>query len=300
MAEVDIPHGGFLLSPPASSIISSTANSQHALPHPRNAPLRPGGSKWSAFIRYVDQQLLHIQRRFAKRTTTDVNVGLDNGINRSSREGADDWGDVKGYKSMREACKDLSDLMGVVWVSGTPSLQIPYLLNIGLLLHAVITAMPPSPRSLFRLLGRLDHAFASLLQGRDVETGEALPGFEGRTRVSGTEKVRIRSLVERTRVGVMEAFKRGEFEYEDGDEIDRREAAGDGEDSDMDDGLLVLEGEGDGEEEEDESWNVQLSKVYDATIVELGDSLEEPNLGVVTEGRGAGAGHGNLIGILHE
>jgi hypothetical protein len=200
---------------------------------------------------------------------------------------------------MREACKDLSDLMNVVWVSGTPSLQIPYLLNIGLLLHAVVTAMPPSPRSLFRLLGRLDHAFASLLQGRDVETGEVLPGFEGRGRISGTEKVRIRSLVERTRVGAMEAFKRGEFEYEDGDEIDRRAAAGNDEDTDMDDGLLVLEG--DGEEEVDESWNVQLSKVYDATIVELGDSLEEPSLGVITEGRGVDAmGGGNLIGILQE
>ena len=201
---------------------------------------------------------------------------------------------------MREACHDLSDLVSVVWVSGTPSLQIPYLLNLGLLLHAVINAMPPSPKSLFRLLGKLDRAFASLLQGRDVETGEELPGFEGRRGVSGTEKVRVRSLVERTRVGVMEAFKRGEFEYEDGDELDRRAALADGdEDTEMLEGELVLEG-GLDEEDEGDSWDMQLAKVYDRTIVELGDSLEEPNLGVLTEGRAGAMGGRNVIGILHE
>jgi hypothetical protein len=203
---------------------------------------------------------------------------------------------------MREACKDLSALVSVVWVSGTPSLQIPYLLNLGLLLHAVVTAMPPTPRSLFRLLGKLDRAFASLLQGRDVETGEELPGFGGRRGVSGTEKVRVRSLVERTRVGVLEAFRRGEFEDDDGDEAEQ-EDGGEAGDEEMLEGELVLEGDGGGEEEdeeEEESWDMQLAKVYDRTIVELGDSLEEPTLGVITEGRGGGQGGGNLIGILHE
>ena len=158
--------------------------------------------------------------------------------------------------------------------------------------------MPPSPRSLFRLLGKLDRAFAGLLQGRDVETGETLPGFEGRRGVSGTEKVRVRSLVERTRVAVLEAFRRGEFEEEVDVEADFGEG---GEDTDVEmlDGELVLEGDGDQGKDEEESWDMQLAKVYDQTIVELGDSLEGPTLGVITEGRG-GAGGGNLIGILHE
>lgn len=185
---------------------------------------------------------------------------------------------------MKEACKDISELVGVVWVSGTPSLQVPYLINVALLLSGVIAGMPPTPRSLFRLLARLDHAFASLLQGRDVDTGEVLPGFEGMKGVSGTEKVRIRSLVERTRVCVMEALKRGEFEDEGPDEEER---PGDSMDVDTDtDGELVLEGDGglDDEEEED-SWDMQLARVYDRTIVELGDSLEAPNIGVITEGR---------------
>lgn len=208
---------------------------------------------------------------------------------------ADDWGDVKGYKSMKEACKDISELASVVWISGTPSLQVPYLLNLGLVLSTIVASMPPTPKSLFKVIGKLDHAYASLLQGRDVDTGEALPGFSGRRGVSGTEKVRIRSLVERTRVGVMEAFKRGEFEYEEPEVVEVEDE--DRMDTDTD-GELVLEGGDDLDEEEDESWDMSLAKVYDRTIVELGDSLEEPNIGIITEGRGSGGG--NLIGILHE
>ena len=92
----------------------------------------------------------------------------------------------------------------------------------------------------------------------------------------------------------------GEFEYEDGDELDRRaDLVDEDEDTEMLEGELVLEG-GDEEEEEDDSWDMQLAKVYDRTIVELGDSLEAPNLGVITEGRAGSSGARNVFGILHE
>lgn len=184
---------------------------------------------------------------------------------------------------MKEACKDFEELMGVVWVSGTPSLQVPYLINIALLVQSVVQGMPPSPRTLFRLLGKLDFAFASLLQGRDVESGERLPGFEGRG-VSGTEKVRIRSLVERTRLDVLEAFKRGDFEDEPFEEEEEVLDT----DTDMAlEGELVLEGDHHEQRtEEDESFDMQIARVYDRTVVELGDSLAEPNIGIITESRG--------------
>ena len=102
--------------------------------------------------------------------------------------------------------------------------------------------------------------------------------------MSGTEKVRIRSLVERTRVGVVESFKRGEFEFEGVEEDgDRMEVEED------DDGGLVLENgdpNAEEDEEEDDSFDMQLARVYDRTIQELGDSLEEPGIGIVTEPRG--------------
>lgn len=189
---------------------------------------------------------------------------------------------------MKEACKDLQALVDVVWVSGTPGLQVPYLISIGLLLGNIVQGMPATPKALFGLLGKLDFAFASLMVGRDVESGEALPGFEGGGRkgvVSGTEKVRIRSLVERTRVGVVEAFKKGEFELDGEDDDDD-----DGDRMDLDtetdgEGGLILEGD-DHEEEPEDSLDMQIARVYDRTMVELGDSLEEPNIGVITEGRG--------------
>lgn len=264
--------GGFILSPPPSSIASSLANGASSLPHPRNTPLKAGGSKESTFIRYVDSRLLHIQRRFAKRTTLS-HAGLSD----EGREHADSWGDVKGYANMKEACHDVEELVDMVWVSGTPSLQIPYLLNLGMFVSSIVAAMPPSPSALFRVIGKLDRAFASLLQGRDVDTGESLPGMESGRGISGTEKVRVRSLVERTRVSVMEAFKRGEFEEEPVEEGET--------DAEMDDGGgLVLEGDA-MEQDEDDSWDMQLARIYDRTVVELGDSLEEPSLGIITEGR---------------
>lgn len=226
--------GGFVLSPPPSSIASSESQSPSSLPHPRSTPLRPGGSKESYLIRHLDAQILQVQRRYAKRTTFSTSA-LTNG---SKPPIAETWaGDVKGYSSMKETCKDVEQLVDVVWMSGTPSLQVPYLMNLAMIVVTAVHGMPPSPKRLFGLLGKLDRAFAGLLQGRDVETGEALPGFEGRRGVSGTEKVRIRSLVERTRVSAVEAFKRAEFEFDEAEDED-----GDGMDT-ADDGELVVEGE---------------------------------------------------------
>jgi hypothetical protein len=273
--------GGFILSPPPSSVTSAITNANSELPHPRSTPLKPGGSKESAFIRYVDDRLLKIQRRFAKRETPSLN-GDD-----AEKDAAAIWDSVQGYKSMREACKDLEDLLGIVWVSGTPGLQIPYLISLALLLTTIIAGMPANPKQLFRVLAKLDHAFASLLQGKDVDSGERLPGFENRRGVSGTEKVRIRSLIERTRRSVMESLKSGELDdaYEsDEEDNDNDERM----DTDGDDGLegeLVLEGDGPyAPGHEEESWEMQIARVYDRTMVELGDSLETPNIGIITEG----------------
>lgn len=269
--------GGFVLSPPASSTTSS--NTATRLPHPRESPLRPGGSKESTFIRYVDQQILHIQRRFAKRTSpqTDQLSDID-------RDKADTWGDVKGYASMKEACKDIEELLNVIWISGTPSLQVPYLISLALLVGNVVQAMPPTPRSLFQTLGKLDHAFASLLQGRDLDTGERLPGFIGERGVSGTEKVRIRSLAERTRISVVEAFKKGELED---DRPEAEEFEEDRMDTDTDGELVLENAEKAGlDDDDDDDFNLKIARVYDATMVELGDSLEQPSIGIITEGRG--------------
>ncbi|KAF2721350.1 hypothetical protein K431DRAFT_224320 [Polychaeton citri CBS 116435] len=284
MATIDhISNQGGFLSPPPSSLASSAAAASQSLPRPRSSPLKAGGAKESTFIRYVDGQLLHIQRRFAKRSTpqqtiTTLQLAQNTIDPYANLPPADDWDDVKGYANIGEACDELEELVNVIWVSGTPSLQVPYLISMALLVSQLVAAMPVGGnggKKLFRCLGKLDRCFSSLIQGRDVEIGDALPGFGFGKCVSGTEKVRIRSLVERTRISVMEAFKSAEFEHFEEPEEDR-------------DGGLVLENEedlGEEEEEEDDSWDMLIARVYDRTVQELGDSLPAPDIGIITEGR---------------
>lgn len=282
--------GGFVPYSPAPSSVASS-NTPTSLPQPRKTPLKRGGTKESTLIRHLDQQLLHIQRRFAKR---DPSLGRQ-GVREIDEEGrlieqvgdsatlnrhdkSEEWNDVQGYATFAEAAKDVEELIAIVWISGTPSLQIPYLINMALLSNTMIPAFPLAPKPLSRLLGKLDHAFASLLQERDVESGDPLPGFNTGRGVSGTEKVRIKSLVERTRVCVMEVVNRGDFEEEE-DDLDSPI------EDDMD-GDLVLDDEPheiNVDDTEDDDWNMKMAKIYDNTLVELGDTMDGPAIGIRTE-----------------
>jgi Subunit 11 of the general transcription factor TFIIH len=134
-----------------------------------------------------------------------------------------------------------------------------------------LPAFPTAPNSTFRLLNKLDLAFASLLQGSHVETGEPLPGFAGGRAVSGTEKVRIKSLVDQTRICVVNVFGAG-----DGTEVD----------NDLDDpGDVETEDEwddmGDDNMTDIDKQEMGIARVYDRTVVELGDVLGGTPIGIV-------------------
>lgn len=163
----------------------------------------------------------------------------------------------------------------LTWLRWTASLQIPYLLTLSLMLNTYLTSFPFAPRPMFHLLRKIDIAFSSLLQGRDVETGEVLPGFEGRgRRVSQTEKVRIKGVVERTRVSVVEVAGKGE------ESVDGTTQDGIAEDSNM--GMSVTEDEGYaevGEMDRYESWEMGVARVYERTVVELGETLGGDGIG---------------------
>lgn len=194
---------------------------------------------------------------------------------------SEDWYDVPGYTSFAEAAKDLNEVANVTWVSGTPSLQIPYLISLSLLTNTIIPAFPPAPRPLFRLLGKLDYVFASMIQQRDLDTGDPLPGFSKRRGVSDTEKVRIKSLVERTRICVVDVMSRGEFEEDDMPTPTQEESA----QSDIE-GDLILDEPADldvDDDAEDDNWDMMVARVYDKTLVELGDTMEGPEIGIRTE-----------------
>jgi len=122
------------------------------------------------------------------------------------------------------------------------------------LVQQFLTGFAPSPRATFRLLGKLDLAFASLLQGKHVETGEPLPGFEKGRRMSQTETVRLKSVVDHTRVCVTEVISNCEL-GEDEDEFDI---------------------------ENDEEFE-GIAKVYDKTISELGNALVGSPIGIISD-----------------
>jgi hypothetical protein len=111
-------------------------------------------------------------------------------------------------------------------------------------------------------LRKLDHAFSSLLRGEDSDTGEVLPGFEGDMRrgMSKTDIVRCKSLVEGTRVMIVDIMSR-----EPGPELeeDVREC---GVETDIEEDT----GTGDQERE----FDMDIARVYEQTIMQLGERLD--------------------------
>ena len=150
------------------------------------------------------------------------------------------------------------------------SLQTPYLLTIALTVVNCLPAFLFAPRQTFDLLHKLDIAFSSLLQGMNCESGEQLPGFQGsRGKLSTTEKVRMKSLVERTRVTVVEVAGKGGSVTETESMAQTHEEVEDDimtdDNGDMDDlGITGNHGR----------WEMEIARVYEKTIVELGLSLD--------------------------
>lgn len=151
------------------------------------------------------------------------------------------------------------------------ALQTPYLLTIALAACTDLPAFPFSPRPTFQLLHKIDLALYSLLQGTNAESGEMLPGLEGsRVKLSTTEKVRMRGLVERTRVAVVEVAGKGESIADTGSvaqtDDDFTVESLDDDNADAMEGLQVEGNHG--------RWEMEIARVYEKTIVELGMALD--------------------------
>jgi hypothetical protein len=61
--------------------------------------------------RYVEDQLLHISRRYVKKFALEEDEELDE--------------KAPGYKSLGELCKDVEALINILWLSGTRTLPLP-------------------------------------------------------------------------------------------------------------------------------------------------------------------------------
>ncbi|KAE8349036.1 ribosomal small subunit assembly protein [Aspergillus coremiiformis] len=168
----------------------------------------------------------------------------------------------RGYESFKEVAKDIEGLVDILWVTGTPSLQIPYLISLAVYINTYLPEYPFSPKATFRLLQKLDSVFASLLTGEDADSGAPLPGFgTGRNVVSMTEKVRIKSIAETCRVAVVEAREQSDGPNDE-DEDDLSD-----DDDDMDDVFGAEDYPAPGR------WEMETARVYEKTIQLLGDEL---------------------------
>ncbi|KAK2600179.1 hypothetical protein QQS21_005050 [Conoideocrella luteorostrata] len=246
MDEHSIPGpGGFLpqtyLPSPSPSSTSSRATT--TLPHPRNQSLRPGSNKEDLVRRYVEEKLLNVSRRYVKKF------------------GNPNPGDtVIGFKSAGEVSRELEGVVNILWKSGTPSDFTQY-----------VRSFPPSPRATFELLRKLDHCFASLLCGQDIETKETLPGFENglRSGMTTTDMVRCRSLVEQTRVLIVEVLRNGDVDEEESDDDEEEDSS-------------AGEERGYGDEAgfrwdvDEERMHMDTARIYENTIVQLGERLGDP------------------------
>lgn len=136
-------------------------------------------------------------------------------------------------------------------------------------------AFPPYLRATFWILSKLDHSFASLICGHDVETGEPLPGSQGDSdsgRMTITEMIRCRSLVEHTR-DLMAAIVVSDADSDDGASDD---AGIDEEEKAKEDEVVVDDNRhhwDDVDSEVDVLPSTGATQIYKNTIDQLGQRL---------------------------
>ncbi|KIY01911.1 uncharacterized protein Z520_02049 [Fonsecaea multimorphosa CBS 102226] len=233
-----------LPTPPASAAspalsTASAATRISALPTPRSHRLQPGSQKEIALINYLDDRILKITRRYAKKF---------------SHEGGLEKDDTPGYTTYDEFVADVDPLVDVVWISGTPTIQIPYLLSLAGLACSYLQAFRFST-SVFSLTSKIDQGFATLLQ--PTENGATMS-----YNVSMTEKVRIKSLIEETRVAAVNAASGSGHDARIIHDVSETETEDDDKDTEEDD-----------DQPQNMSISLGLSRIYKRTLEILGDSL---------------------------
>lgn len=162
--------------------------------------------------------------------------------------------------------------------SSPASLQIFCLFTIANEFNKLVKAFPPSPASTFALLRKLDHCFASLLQGQDLDTKETLPGFENglRAGMSRTDMVRCHCIVDEARDVIRNLIIAGKPEEEEEAEAEVRQLPTDEETDNDWDGPADWDKPTAGKIKEDEAnnpINMDAARVYENTLVQLGETL---------------------------
>lgn len=178
----------------------------------------------------------------------------------------------------------------MLWRSGTPSIQVPYFQAVALAVMEYLPAFPPARTSTLRLVRKVDFCLASLVAGKDVESEEVLPGFEevGQRWLSRTDVVRLKGILDGTRVVLFDVFEKGDRERRR-----RSEERTDGEEEETD---VDMEKETDDEtvrgreeeDDEDEEESMDLALVYESSLIQIDHFLGQGTTYDIGDGPGAG------------
>lgn len=249
-----------LPSPAPSAATASTSSyldlAKRPLPHPRSKPLRPGFKKYEETRRWAEARLAHIMRRFVKKYG-------------EARPGDD----IVAYRGLDDLGADVEEVIDTLWLSGTPALQVQFLLTIANDSLAYLGSFPkPDPSAAMSVLAKLDHCFASLLLGVDIDTREPLPGFEAglSAGMSVTDMVRCRGIAERSRFAVSKVLLDDEDDESEDEEEKKNGSSGEDEDGEE---TQELSSDAAAASEERTEVAFEVARVYVRTLEALAERL---------------------------
>ncbi|KAF9244318.1 hypothetical protein DTO027I6_6600 [Penicillium roqueforti] len=171
------------------------------------------------------------------------------------------------YNGFKELAADVEGLIDALWASATPAIQTEALITLAGLTQTSLPAFPFDAPPTLNILYKLDSVFAALCTGTHPLTGAVLPGAQlGHSLVTETQKVRIRSLAERTRYEVFSCLEKSK----DGVNAGTVNTGGYGYGDDED------EASGD----EVEPWMLEATRVYEKSLMLLAEQDPEVDAGM--------------------
>ncbi|CAG7949128.1 unnamed protein product [Penicillium olsonii] len=151
------------------------------------------------------------------------------------------------YDTFAQLADDVNGLIDMLWASATPAIQTEALITLAGLTQTSLPSFSFSAEATLSIFHKFDCVFAALCTGTHPTTGVALPGAViGQSLVTETQKVRIRSLAERTRHQVFSLLTSSS----------------------------TFAGDEDGDEEldeVDEPWMLEATKVYEKSLMLLAE-----------------------------
>ncbi|KGO77140.1 hypothetical protein PITC_023820 [Penicillium italicum] len=224
-----------------------------SLPPQRSQPI-PSGSEEETQLR--GQISTGIERVTYRKMKSDM--GMD---------APDTPASERRYDSFKDLAAEVEGLVDMLWASATPAIQTESLITLAGLTQTSLPAFPFDAPPALTILHKLDSVFAALCTGTHPLTEAVLPGAQpGQSLVTETQKVRIRSLAERTRYQVFSCLAKAS---------ERGNAAT------VDNGYGYVDDEDEESGDEvDEPWMLEATRVYEKSLMLLAEQDPDVEAGM--------------------